>query len=298
MRKLQFYIPPLGDAYGFIANSHFKPIEKYLPKDSYEIKEATAKAIHEANYHNDKKYIRVSFTLGDFFPAVFITHGMADKGLQSVKDLNRQIAGCYPGPTYINKLTSEGVKPSHLRVIGYPRLDPVFRARKGLRLKKGKTKVLWAPTHNTCKPWSSFGRFDINNILGSDFDVVESVHPHNRRPPKKTSLEHLVDADIVISDTSSMLYEALSLGIPVILLKWIVKRPVGIEKHIYTRPKGEEICWMAESYPDLVTKIKMVKENGFKQGPGAESFLHGIFPEELRGKSGKKAAKVLLDFIQ
>jgi hypothetical protein len=297
MNKLQFYLPPLSDAYGTIAETHFRPIEKHLPKDLYEIKIATGKAIKEANERNDARYVRVSFTLGDFFPAVFITHGMADKGLQNVDDLNKQIAGLYPGPAYIDKLVNEGVPKTKLHIIGYPRLDPVFKARKKCRVPIDKVKILWVPTHNAHKPWTGFEKIDLRDLFGDCCEFVESVHPHNRKHPKKTSLKDLIDADIVISDTSSMLYEALSLGIPVILTKWVVKNPVGFEKLLYTREKGDEICWIAESPSDLSKIVTELIKNGFQQGPAAKNFMEYMFPETLRGKSGKVAADTLINFL-
>lgn len=301
MRKLRVFVLPESEPYGIITKAHFEPIEKHLPPESYEravLTDARRKA--EANFKDDN-IIRVSFTLGDFWPAIFITHGMADKGLQDVKILNRQIAGMYPGPAYVSRLMSQGASATKLKVIGYPLLDKYFEMRMAAMQNKPGFKVVWAPTHapriaGAVDSRTAYGRFDIAYLRQNGFDVVTNPHPHNQRNGLKISADYFYDANVVISDTSSVIYEALSLGIPVVLTKWLIPTTKGIEHDVYSRPPGKEVCWLANSPQDLLNYLIRIRD-GLGQGPGAGAFMEGIFPAALRGCSGKKAADTLLEYL-
>jgi CDP-glycerol glycerophosphotransferase (TagB/SpsB family) len=110
------------------------------------------------------------------------------------------------------------------------------------------------------------------------------------------SVENFYDADVVISDTSSVIYEALALGIPVIITKWLVSEVYGSERDIYSRAPGNEVCWLANSQDEVLLYINRIKA-GLGQGPKVKEFMEGVFPEELRGKSGKKSAETLLEYL-
>ena len=301
MRKLRFFIPPAVDTYGVIGNAHFEPIKKHLPKNSYEYTALTGDRIRVENAFNDPNFIRVSFTLGDFWPAIFITHGMADKGLHETRFLNKQIANFYPGPAYVNRFIQQGADPSKLKVIGCPMLDDYFERRRNAEVRP-TVKVVWCPTHAPKNEAiqdfrTSYRRFSPEYLKSHGFDVVTSLHPHNQDHRSfKMSVENFYDADAVISDTSSVIYEALALGIPVIITKWLISEVYGTERDIYSRTPGNEVCWLANSQDEVLMYLNRIKA-GLGQGPKAKEFMESIFPEELRGKSGKKAAETLLEYL-
>ena len=302
MRKLQVYIPPMDTTYGVISYNHFKPIQKHLPDSSYEIITFTLNDCERLKQEYDlEKHVRLTFTLGFFFPAIYIPHGIADKGLRDVELINKQIISLYNGPAAVNELIRQGAKPEKLKVIGYPLLDEYFEKRKN-RAAKENMKVAWCPTHaptdlSVRDFRTSYRRFDAAYLRNYGFEVVTSLHPHNQDYRNfKMSVENFYDADVVISDTSSVIYEALALGIPVIITKWLVSEVYGSERDIYSRAPGNEVCWLANSQNEVLIYLNRIK-TGLGQGPKAHEFMEGIFPEELRGNSGKKAAETLLEYL-
>ncbi|MFA5324505.1 MAG: hypothetical protein WC373_17645 [Smithella sp.] len=292
----------MDTTYGIISYSHFKPIQKHLPDGSYEIVTFTVDDCERLKREHDiEKHVRLTFTVGFFYPAIYIPHGIADKGLRDVGLINKQIVSLYNGPAAVSELIRKGAKPEKLKVVGYPLLDEYFEKRKNRSVNK-KMKVAWCPTHaptdlSVRDLRTSYRRFNAAYLQNYGFDVITSLHPHNQDCRNyKISVENFYDADAVISDTSSVIYEALALGIPVILTKWLVKEIYGTERDIYSRKKGNEVCWLANSPEEIVTYLNRIKA-GLGQGPNAKEFMAGVFPEELRGRSGKKAAEVLLSYL-
>src|SRR5690606_25390294 len=105
------------------------------------------------------------------------------------------------------------------------------------RPKDGRIRVVWAPTHGgggeplrpaqapsdaPTSPCSTWGRRD--EVLGalpeSEFDVIEAPHPRHRQDGKSTLAEY-VDADVVIADGGSTIYEAWALDLPVVFCDWL-----------------------------------------------------------------------------
>lgn len=103
----------------------------------------------------------------------------------------------------------------------------------------------------------------------------------------------IVDTDVVLSDCSTVLYEAAIIEKPVILLDWMVKDailfnlPNTLEAYIYRN----DICYHAKSSEELPELIDRALENGVR--PHTREFMERLLPTELRGFSGKRTAEIL-----
>ena len=224
--------------------------------------------------------------------SIHMPHGIADKRYHRREKLLQASHNLYPGPAWKEKLLKMGIPPEKIHIVGWPRLDPPFRGKIGY-IPGPKKRVAWLPTHNANQEISSFPAFQATfDALPDKYEKITSIHPA-RRQNRKTSLEVLVNADVVISDTSGMLYEALSIGKPVILLDYLVKESVlrllkgTFEETIYR----EKLCYHAESAEQLPELIEQALSNGISRK--AKEFIDWCFPPELHGKSGEAAAKVL-----
>src|SRR5690606_6964667 len=120
-------------------------------------------------------------------------------------------------------------------VVGWPRLDTLLAMQERYKADPARAaasqrrkKILWAPTHDYARrgadniPISSYPRFlEHIETLGSEFDVEVSLHPRNR-PDKKPTAEKLIEADYVIADNGTLVYEAWCLGKPVVFPSWLL----------------------------------------------------------------------------
>jgi len=102
-------------------------------------------------------------------------------------------------------------------------------------------------------------------------------------------MQLLLDADVVISDCSSIIYEAWSLGKPVVFPDWIVRDAImqrfrgSFEWLVYQKGIGLHASCLDE----------LVEMLDGEMGSVEKDFIEGVFPAELRGKSGLRAAEVL-----
>jgi len=228
---------------------------------------------------------------------IYIPHGIADKNYHRVERLKQIKYLLYPGPAWKEKFMRMGIPEERVFVVGWPRLDPVFQGKIGSKKVGGKKVVAWCPTHDAMPTISSYPVFsrylgELQRRLGDEFEVVSSVHPA-RRADGKTSLELLVEADVILSDTSSMLYEALVVGKPVVLLDFLVKEGVfkvlkgSFEEYVYR----EDIGYHADSFDALPEVIRRAVEEGIDRR--TEEFIERFYPTEFRGRSGEETAGVL-----
>lgn len=226
--------------------------------------------------------------------SVIMSHGIADKRWRNGQKVKKYDYICVSGPLWEKKMISEGIPNKKILTVGYSKLDPIFQGNIS-KTFNSKKQILWAPTHNI-KNWtiadvSSYPEFsDCLPKLPNDFDINTSLHPGNKAN-RKPILQELVDADVIISDCSSIMYEAWALDKPVIFPDWLVKDkiikqyPRSFEEKIY----NEEIGYHAKDMNDLINLIYVCLEKGIDEK--AQELIEGIFPKKLRGKSGYVTAQ-------
>lgn len=244
--------------------------------------------------HIDHLPDELFFFLEEDRHGIFMPHGMSDKTYHNPNRLKTISHLLYSGPWWKQHLIELGIPAERIHIVGCPRLDPVFQGEIEY-IPSDKIRVTWCPTHNAIQEISSYPHFEpLLSRLPSKYEVSSSVHPA-RREDGKTSLDAIVNSDVVLSDTSSLLLESLAIGKPVVLLDWLVRDGVlknlrgTLEDMIYR----QGICYHATSFEDLPHVIDLALDKGIDQK--TKAFIDGILPVELRGHSGEATAKALLE---
>lgn len=236
---------------------------------------------------------------------VFYSHGIGDKNYwrsDKIKDYNYAMV---PGPAWKERIMAGGYK-GEVFVTGYTKLDSVFWGEYE-KEKRDKPYIVWAPTHGynyrhkgrSSYPWCV--RL-IEEIPGA-YETCLALHPTsrmNKRTRHDVTLQELVDADVVIADAGSTLYEAWILGKPVIFPDWLCKKdvmghfrsdPDNFEYRIY----NEGIGYHAKDMKHLIDLIDVALSDGMRAEE--TEFIESICPAETRGNAGLNCAEVLKGLI-
>ncbi len=242
---------------------------------------------------------------------VVMSHGVADKNyLWSADGQGKRLANqrehlLVPGDWLRRRLLeSRAIKldEDHLHVVGWPRLDlligQVPTARRP-RIGRAKPRVLWAPTHNrrkrgeTGRSTSSFPEFENYLRALSRFAWVDvSVHPRNRRDHTPTGAS-MPQADVVVADFGTTVYEAWALGKPVIFPRWLLAdriaehMPGSAESLIF----AERIGYHPQSFDELVDILRA----GPVLTPDVQAFMADYLAGEYFGHAGQRVAQVLTE---
>ncbi|SEA29863.1 CDP-glycerol glycerophosphotransferase family protein [Alkalimonas amylolytica] len=217
---------------------------------------------------------------------VYVGHNLADKNyLWSKTDTGDRFINQFelvfvPG-AWLKKrlLQSKTVRlhPSQIVVAGSPRVDYLKRLQSQMPAVSGKLRVLWAPGHDNWKDkdgsaMGSYPQFQgYLDKLRRDFEVTSVVHPRNRKD-KTAITEALLQADVVISDFSSVIYEAWALGKPVIFPRWLLgdkvlkRAPTSAEAYIFAEGLGyhpqsmEELIQILQQGPVICERTQQFIE--------------------------------------
>lgn len=281
MNKINFLYA--NSDYCSVLDSMVNPICKFLP-EYYKINEYQEDMIN-INFFREYKPQR----------GIFMSHGIADKNW---RDANKVISYdyiCVSGMAWKDKMIRQGFPEHKILITGYTKLDPIFNGEI-IPNKGDRKKILFAPTHGTIKRVSLYKDTpDIINIIPKEFEIIISPHPAMNNNSNPT-MQNLIDADVVISDCSSIIYEAWALGKPVIFLDWLVKDeiikefPNSFEDFIYTTRLGLH----AQNPQHLISLLYFVLNNNLSIDVPVKNFIEGILPFELRGHSGENTANILL----
>lgn len=266
---MNFIRPDTG--YKFILDSFIDPIRKHTDATvSEEYREGTTNVTFF-------EYI---------YGEVFMSHGIADKNWRNRNRVEKFPYICVSGPFWYQKYKE--IDPSRILMIGYPKLDPIFQGE--YKRTPGRKRILLAPTHTAITGVSCESlEFDLTK-LPDGWEVMYSPHPAKKSDNQPT-MQALVDADVVIADCGSMVYEAWSLGKPVIFPDWLVKEgilrqfPGSLEAAIYQSGIGLH----AHSFDELIDMLDCGIDDKVK------NLMEQVFPSELRGRSGELAARKLLE---
>ena len=241
-----------------------------------------------------------------------MSHGVADKSYlfrldpKGGLEINKYRTVCVPGDWLKKRILSDPkleLEDSQIKVVGWPRIDSLLAEQRNLNLidkfrrylHKRKIKVLWAPTHDggqkTGSPVSSFPSFlRYKETLQQLFDFSVSLHPAQRNGGMPT-FQSLLDADVVISDRGTMVYEAWALNKPVIFPSWIIgdgnreKNTGSAESFIFRKKIG----FHAQSFDEMIDLIRIVK----KPDSQVLRFMDEYLPARTRGNSNLLLAEAV-----
>ncbi len=183
-------------------------------------------------------------------------------------------------------------------VCGWPRLDLLRKLQSKIELKspKEEIKLLWAPTHDLKKradgeSTSTFPKFQkYTDDLQTRYIYKESLHPRNRKD-KEPTLDKLLNSNVVISDFGTLVYEAWSLGKPVIFPRWILKDRIqkytgnSAEAYIFEKSIG----YHPNSYEEMIE----ILESGPVITKDVDEFMEIYLDNYKGGNSSKKTAEAL-----
>ncbi|MDH7454057.1 hypothetical protein QF205_13405 [Luteimonas composti] len=235
---------------------------------------------------------------------VVMSHGVADKNYFWIRDpdgqrfANRLKAVLVPG-RWLRKRILKSSKlelgEDQVITVGWPRIDQL-RAMPRPQTR-GRKVLLWAPTHDAVKrgaeerstsSYPDFGRH--LPALSKRFDVEVSLHPRNR-VDKRPTLEKLLEADFVVSDFGTLVYEAWALGKPVLFPRWILGDriqqylPRSAEAHIF----DNRIGYHPESLEDMLD----ILEAGPVITPDVVKFMAAYVDNYRAGNSAAAIAAAL-----
>lgn len=288
------------------------PIARYLAPDSWSVQRYPV-------YDAVNVYGATRNTYGESPGreiAVHLGHGIADKGDRAMILMRSSIdyvilPSHLMRDTLIRQTKGHGISLSGTRVpvLGMPKLDPLFNGEVAPLPRDERPRVLYAPTqgggddlkhmHDThesqAAPWpakrtSWWRRDEVLSALDSDeFDVVVCPHPRYT-PGHVATLAEYVNADVVIADGGSTLWEALALGIPLVVTTWIsaqghnIRRRVSMEALLYAYRVGRH----AQSRGDLAREVRNAVRDGVT--PLEREWSEMTLRSTLRGTSGKAHA--------
>lgn len=237
---------------------------------------------------------------------IFFSHGIADKNYWIGNNINDFNYAFVPGQAWERRMRNTGYR-GEIFVCGYTKLDPLLNGEY-FKNDYQKPCVVWMPTHGYVakdKGRSSFP--DCLNLIKDIPSCYESrlaLHPTSkmnmvsRNKKILPTMQELIDADVVIADAGSTLYEAWILGKPVIFPDWLCKNDIlrhfkhdinNFEYRIY----NEGIGYHAKNFPHLIELIEVALNQGM--GEREKEFINEIYPPNLRGKAGITAANQLRD---
>lgn len=290
---------PRSHVYTKVIQSLANPIIKHLPPGSAGYIQHPSLGINARFFSELRINQQGKYPVGP--NDVFISHGIADKNYWRADKIKRFQYALVPGPAWKERIMKGGYR-GKVFVVGYTKLDPVFNGGYK-RQERQRPYVVWAPTHSYHKKNKGRSSFPAcNRLIEQIPDCYEkdtALHPSARKQKKglhDITMQELIDADVVIADAGSTLYEAWLLGKPVIFPDWLCKRdvlnhfkddPDNFEYQIYDKGIG----YHAKDMKHLISLIEDALVYGM--GEPEIEFIEKVFPSELRGKAGKNSAEAL-----
>lgn len=238
--------------------------------------------------------------------SVHTSHGLADKRYREHAKTRSFNHLFLPGPVFARLLISDRVPPWKLWVNGYPKLDPLFSAERTTS-DRGRVRVLYAPTHgggseaytegNRSAPGArATSWWDRDSLLelleGAGFEVTLSPHPRHDSGRQATFQEYL-ETDVVLADGGSTVFEAMALGLPVVVPAWLtaarnIQRGLGgksLENIFYVQEFGLH----ARNPAELPRLIEKAASEGLDER--SAEFMETVLPADFRGSSGQRWAE-------
>lgn len=243
---------------------------------------------------------------------LMMSHGVADKNYLLRQDpkggleINKYQAVCVPGFWIKQKLLAHKrleLDSHQIKVVGWPRIDALLaaaatRPERRRPSTRSEIKVLWAPTHGSevqkgKLAVSSYpALMEYEEKLADIFDFEVSLHP-NVRGGGRPTFEQLLDADVVIADRGTMVYEAWALGKPVVFPSWLIgegnkqQKKGSAENHIFKSNIGCH-AWSFDELVDMVI-------NATGLGADVSSFMQDYLPPHVIGRSYDLIADAVLE---
>ena len=221
---------------------------------------------------------------------VFLAHSLADRNYILSTDDGKPLLARYqivfvPGEWSRKAILSRpalGFSPLRVVAVGHPRIDLLRRMLVQSDMRPapqagGRLRILWAPGHDRQgarkgSVVSSYPGFELNlEDLQRQHDVVICLHPRNRKEDKNALTQPLIDCDVVITDASSVMFEAWALGKPVIFPRWL------LGDNVIERFRGSAEAYVHEHriglHPDSYDDCLQILADGPAIGADVDGFM-------------------------
>lgn len=280
------FIIPEKVYYHNVIYSMINPIIKYL--SNYIITDIAMDDCVNIHFFNEPIYVEKVGLKGINF---MIPHGIGDKGWRNINSNQFDYVSA-PSEYWKDVLIKRDIKEEKIIICGYPKIDLFFDGNLQKQLSN-KPTVLWCPTHE--KSISSNPKFkEYISLIPPDYNFISHEHPFNDEHHTAT-VQSLINADVVITDYSSMIFEAWAIGKPVIFPDWIIQdrmemvKSYILEKRVYL----EDIGYHCNNIDELIKSIHIALNNTLDDK--VVNFINKILPIEFRGNSGKIIADIILE---
>jgi hypothetical protein len=286
-----------GEAYKYAIKALADPIIKHLKKAGYSNRPLTTINCRFFSSKRINQFMKVPVGPHD----IFFSHGIGDKNYWIGENIKEYKYAFVPGPAWEERMRNTGYK-GEIFVCGYTKLDPLLNGEVQRNVHE-KPYIVWAPTHgynSTHDGRSSYPEcLELINQINKEYETKIALHPTsklNSNTKHTPTFQELLDADVVIADAGSTIYEAWILGKPVVFPDWICKKdvlshfkkdPDNFEYKIY----NESIGYHAKDMKHLNELIELALKYGMKDM--SREFIDTIYPEKIRGQAGELAAKYL-----
>ncbi|WP_386685099.1 CDP-glycerol glycerophosphotransferase family protein [Loktanella sp. R86503] len=208
-----------------------------------------------------------------------------------------------PGDWMRRKLVGDStlkLTNADIAIVGAPRVDYLRSLAAAWPVKSGdgRLTVLCAPLHDNWtdrddRPLSI--RVPLEGYLDTLRETVDlRVHVDGRnKQDKRPITSDLLDADIVITDHTSLIFEAWALGKPVIFPRWLgtdritAKAPGSAEGQIHQNLIGHH----PETFDALLNLL--AKGRDLDLGPGVDDFMSDYLANWRDRPSGPATARIL-----
>lgn len=196
---------------------------------------------------------------------------------------------------------------SRILPLGMPRTDELFKKpTKETEIYEGKTVYLYAPTYRTPKemPYPKIDWQYINSKLNDD--EVLLVKPHmlsyihveqydkvKRIPSSIPSTPYIQICDVLITDYSSIMFDAYIANKPVVL--YYSKKDLDMyskNRGLYFKYPDEYCSVWCTNENDLVDTLRRAKMDGFKEQDKRE-----LFCSECDGHSAERIVDLIKSMV-
>lgn len=268
--------------------------------------EATANTLRGQVYGFVKAALQESFELSDLWggeePAagattisvlphikadILLSFDLADRGLFEELDEHgeRAIAGFdhyfVPGMWHKRRILAQpglGIAAHNISVVGSPRVDHLRELRRNESVNADGRRVLYVPVHEGFRDAEGLRMSSASEMIQVLAELqqhchlnvqVDEANDYNKKPVT----DALLEADVVITDYSSVMYEAWALGKPVIFPRWslgdriVEEFPTSAEAEIYRHRIG----FHADS-PEALTHL-VLNGDPDDSGMGVAAFM-------------------------
>ncbi|MGH1576465.1 CDP-glycerol glycerophosphotransferase family protein [Planktotalea sp.] len=252
----------------------------------------------------------VSMTLKDSSD-VFLNFDLSDRRALIQKDYDGVPLASYfkhllvPGRWSRNALLSDSetaLQPDQVFITGSPRIDFLRDLAAKRPSPEGPLKVLFCPLHSNWfdadgQVMSCDEEFSPLLPMLEDLCTVTKVVDQRNLPGKKPVTQELLDADVIITDYTSVMFEAWALGKPVIFPRWIAGNRVVIkaaktaEAHVYREKIGH--------HPTSLVEMRALLEQGRELGlgEGVDAFMDEYLYNYDPSKNAAQTTAQTLEFI-